>query len=64
MKEIIADIAIMAMSVAFLGHFFTIWRYGRVLIQEPNIIIRSLETALFLVILAFGIYKFVKDLKK
>ena len=64
MKEVISDLLVMGMSAALLWHFSNIWRYGQHLIQEPNIIILSLETAMFLLILAFGVYKFVGDFRR
>ena len=51
------------MSSALLWHFSNIWRYGKHLIEEPNIVILSLETAGLLLILAFGISKYISDLK-
>ena len=62
-KDVIADGAIIGMSAALLWHFSNIWRYGQHLIQEPNIAIKSAETAGLLVILAFGISRFVNHLK-
>jgi len=62
-KDIIADTVIVGMSAAFLWHFLNIWRYGQYLIRESNIVIRSLETAGILAILAFGIGKYISDLK-
>jgi len=63
-KDIIADGLIIGMSAALLWHFSNIWRYGQYLIGEPNIVIRSLETAGFLLILIFGINKYREDLKR
>jgi len=62
-KDLIADTVIIGMSAALLWHFSNIWRYGQYLVQEPNILIRSLETAGLLIILGFGISKYVGDLK-
>ncbi len=62
-KDIIADGVIIGMSAAFLWHFSNIWRYGQYLVGEPNIVIRSLETAALLAILVFGIGKYISDLK-
>lgn len=62
-KDIIADGVIIGMSTAFLWHFSNIWRYGQYLVGEPNIVIRSLETAALLAILVFGIAKYISDLK-
>jgi len=64
MKEVISDSLVMGMSAALLWHFSNIWRYGQHLIQEPNIIILSLETAMLLIIFAFGVYKFVGDFRR
>ena len=63
-KDIIADGVIIGMSAALLWHFSNIWRYGQHLVGEPNIVIRSLETAGLLLILTFGISKYVSDLKR
>jgi len=64
MKEVIGDSLVIGMSVALLWHFSNIWRYGQHLIQEPNIIILSLETAMLLIIFAFGVYKLVGDFRR
>ena len=63
LKNLIADGVIIGMSVALLWHFSNIWRYGQLLVQEPDIVIRSLETAGLLLILVFGVSKFISDLK-
>jgi len=63
-KDIIADAVIIGLSSALLWHFSNIWRYGQYLIGESNITIRSLETAGLLLILAFGVSKYVVDLKR
>jgi len=64
MRNAIADGAIIGLSISLLWHFSNIWRYGQHSIQEPNIIILSLETAGLLVILIFGISKCISDLKR
>jgi len=53
----------MALSAALLWHFSNIWRYGQHLIEEPNVIIRGLETAGLLGIFIFGATKYISDLK-
>lgn len=63
-KEVIGDSLVIGMSAALLWHFSNIWRYGQHLIQEPNIIILSLETAMLLLIFAFGVYKLVGDFRR
>ena len=64
MKEVIGDSLVIGMSVALLWHFSNIWRYGQHLIQEPNIIILSLETVVVLLILAFGVSRLVVDFRR
>ena len=62
-KALVVDAAMVGMSAALLWHFSNIWRHGQYLIGEPNIIIRSLETAGLLLIFAFGVTKLISDLK-
>jgi len=64
LKEFFVDVLIISMSASFLWHFSNIWRYGQCLVGEPSIAIRSLETAWFLFIFVFGIYKLVYDLRR
>jgi len=64
MRDIIADSLVIGMSASFLWHFSNIWRYGQHLIQEPNMVVKSLEMAGLLFISAFGIYKLVYDLRR
>jgi len=61
---IIKDLIIVGLSCALLWHFANIWCYGQYLAGEPNMLIRSLETAGLLIILVFGTAKFVADLKR
>ena len=60
----IKDLIIVGLSCALLWHFANIWRYDQYLAGEPNILIRSLETAGLVVILVFGVSKFISDLKR
>jgi len=62
--EVISNTLVVGMSAALLWHFSNIWRYGQHLIQEPNIIILSLETAVLLLILAFGVFRLVVDFRR
>ncbi len=62
-QRLVLDTLIIGLSTALLWHFFNIWRYGQYLIGEPNIVIRSVETFGLLLILAFGISKYIRDLK-
>ena len=54
-KDVIVNGVLVGMSAALLWHFSNIWRYGQYLVGEPNIVIRSLETAGLLIILVFGV---------
>lgn len=59
-KDVIVNGVLIGMSAALLWHFSNIWRYGQYLVGEPNIVIRSLETAGLLIILVFGVSKLFK----
>ncbi len=63
-KDLFAGGVIIWLSAALLWHFSNIWRYGQHLIQEPNIVILTLETAGLLLIFAFGVTKFISDLRE
>jgi len=64
MRDLLADTLLIGLSTALLWHFSNIWRYGQYLVGESNLVIRSVETAGLLFILAFGISKYVSDLKE
>ncbi len=63
-KDVARDALIIGLSGALLWHFSNIWRYGQYLVGEPNIAIRSLETAGLLVIFIFGLSKYISGLKR
>ena len=63
-KDCVIDAAVIGLSAASLWHFSNIWRYGQHLIQEPNTVLLTLETAGLLLILGFGVTKFVSDLRE
>jgi len=63
-KDFFIDAVVIGMSASLLWHFSNIWRYGQYLSQEPNIVIRSVETGWFLAVFVFGIHKFVCDLRR
>ena len=63
-KDLVLDAVVIGLSAALLWHFSNIWRYGQHLIQEPDIVILSLETAGLLFILAFGVSKYISDLRR
>ena len=61
MMNIWANALLIAVSSALLWHFSNIWRYGQHIIEEPNLLIRSLETGMIVGILAFGAVKLMRD---
>ena len=63
-KDLITDALVISLSAALLWHFSNIWRYGEYLVGESNIIIRSLETLGLLFIFAFGVSKYINDLRR
>lgn len=60
MREALANIIVLALSVAFLFHFSFIVIYGSFFIQEPNPIILSLEIALFIGCIGFAIANLIR----
>lgn len=62
-KSLAGNLILIGLSASLLWHFSNIWRYGQYLAGEPNIAIRSLETGGLLLILAFGVGKYISDLK-
>jgi len=63
-NDLAADVIVISLSVSFLWLLSNIWRYDKFLMGEPNILIRSLETAWFLLILAFGVAKCISDVRR
>lgn len=62
-KDLVFDSVVIGLSAALLWHFSNIWRYGQYMIGEPNIAIRSLETAGLVFILIIGVSRYISDLK-
>ncbi len=62
-KDLAFDAVMIGLSAALLWHFSNIWRYGQYMIGEPNIAIRSLETAGLVFILIIGVSRYISDLK-
>ncbi len=63
-KDLVFDAIVIGLSAALLWHFSNIWRYGQHMIGEPNIAIRSLETAGLVFILIIGVSRYISDLKR
>lgn len=64
MKDLAVDVLLIGLGASLLWHLSNIWRYGEYLVGEPNTVIRSVETAGLLFILAFGVVRFLSDLKR
>jgi len=64
LRDVIADTLIIGMSASLLWHFSNIWRYGQHPIAEPDIVIRSLETAGLILILVFGVSRYISRLMR
>lgn len=62
--EVLVSLLVIGMSLSLWWIFSLIWRYGEYLAKEPSILILSLETAMLVVILAFGLYRRVALLRR
>ena len=60
MREMMSNIIVIALSVAFLWHFSLIVNGKQVLIQEPNILIWSIEVTMFCAFITFAIVNIIK----
>ena len=60
MREGLANIIIIGLSVAFLLHFSLIAIYGTLLIQEPCKVILYSEITMFVVFIGFAVYNLIK----
>jgi len=59
MRNIWLSVLVVGLSLAFLYHFSLIWIYGRYSAGEPNLIIRTVETAGLVLALVFGLASWV-----
>ena len=60
MREGLANIIIIGLSVAFLLHFSLIAIHGTILIQEPCRIILYSEITMLVAFIGFAIYNLIK----
>lgn len=60
----ITDLIIIALSAFLLWNFSHMWRYGAYLVGEPNIVIRSVETVVLVLIFGFGVGKYIIDVRR
>lgn len=58
-RRSLTNLLMMGLALAFLVHFGLIVAYGTVVIQEPNVIMLSLEIVLLVGIVILGIYNFI-----
>ena len=59
-REIIANILLVSLAVAFLVHFGMIAAWGQVIIQEPNLGILIAEFVMLVGIVTFGVWNLIK----
>ena len=64
MREYLANGLLAAASLAFFVLFGYIWIEGSHYIQEPNIIILSMETAGIATIFGFSVYNLIRVIKR
>lgn len=63
MREIITNILLIALAIAFLVHLALIVKYDGYFIREPNPFILYSEVTGFAVIIGFGVYNIVKRIR-
>jgi len=63
MREMLANIMVIALSIGLLWHFGCIIKYKQFYIQEPNILILVSEIAMFCAFIAFAIFNIIKLLR-
>ena len=64
LRDVLSYLALIGCALAFLWHFANIWLYGVTQAAEPNLVIRSCETALFVVLLGLGIERMIAAVRK
>jgi hypothetical protein len=64
LRDVLSYLALTGCALAFLWHFANIWLYGVTQAAEPNLVIRSCETALFVVLLGLGIERMIAAVRK
>ena len=60
MRELAANVLVVALSAGLLWHFGLIVKYKQVLFQEPNTLILSLEVVMFTGFIVFAIFNIIK----
>ena len=64
LRDVLSYLALTGCALAFLWHFANIWLYGVTQAAEPNLVIRSCETVLFVVLLGLGIERMIAAVRK
>jgi len=64
MREILTNIILIGITVAFLTHFAMIGIYKQVLIQEPNLTIFAAEVCMLVTFAAFGISNLIHYVRR
>ena len=64
MREYITSGLLVALSLAFLTHFYFIVAHGTLIIQEPNLIILSVEIAALFGCAIFGVVNMVRAVRR
>ena len=60
-RKVIASSLVIALGAVLLYIFSLFWLEGRLIIQEPNSIILSVETVMAFFILLFGIERLIRS---
>ena len=63
LKGTLASILVIALGVILIVHFALFWIYGGVFIHESNKIILTMETFMSVIILGFGVERFLSSCK-
>jgi len=63
-RDVLAYLALTGCALAFLWHFANIWLYGVTQAAEPNLLIRSVETVLFVSLLGLGVERVIVSMRR
>ncbi|MBA7692259.1 hypothetical protein ES703_100822 [subsurface metagenome] len=64
MREMLANLIVIALSGGILWHFYLIAIHGAIIIYEPNTLIWSFEVVMFLGVIAFAIFNIIKLVRR
>ena len=62
--NVISDVLLLALAVAFMVHIGFVWSYGTMFIHEPNMYILALETLGFAAIIGYSFWRLVSHVRK